>query len=449
MADTPESLYGVFTDADFPYPDVTLADGRTVRLDKAAFSLHRTLPSREDRRAVFGAFFGALRRYRRTFGVQLNAQVKRNMFYARARRYPSSLHAALDGAAIPTEVYSGLIDNVTRNLDSLHRALHLRRKLLGVEQLHYHDLYAPLLPRQELHYPYERAQELVVGSLAPLGEFYQSIVRRAFAERWLDVYPNDGKRSGAYSNGGAYDVHPYMLLNYNGKLDDVSTVAHELGHTMHSYLTNHRQPHALSHYSIFVAEVASTFNEALLMDHMARAAASDAERLVILGQYLDGLRATVFRQTQFAEFELRIHEMAERGETLTGDRLSDLYLEITRRYYGHEEGVCTVGEEIADEWAGVPHFYYTFYVYQYATSFTASAALSERLMAGEEGARQQYLELLSAGGADYPMALLHQAGVDMTSGQPLALTMQKMHRVMNEMEKLEGRFQPGTTPQVG
>ena len=293
------------------------------------------------------------------------------MFYARARRYPSSLHAALDSGNIPTEVYTGLVTNVNNHLDSLHRALRLRQRLLGVDRLHYYDLYAPLVPHKDLRYSYERAQQLVLESLTPLGEAYCSVVRRAFANRWLDVFPSEGKRSGAYSNGGAYDVHPYMLLNFNGKLDDVSTLTHELGHTMHSYLTNRRQPYVLSHYSIFVAEVASTFNEALLIDYMARSAGDDAERLMILGQYLDGLRATVFRQTQFAEFELTIHEMAERGETLTGDVLSEVYLEITRRYYGHDKGVCTVDDEVAVEWAGVPHFFYSFYVYQYATSFTA------------------------------------------------------------------------------
>jgi oligoendopeptidase F len=440
MGDTPESLYGVFTDADFPYPDVTLSSGRMVRLDKAAFSLFRAVPEREDRREVFRSFFGALRRFRRTFGGQLYAQVKRDMFYARARRYGSSLDAALDGGNIPGEVYTGLVANVNRNLNSLHRALRLRQELLGVDRLHYYDLYAPLVPRKDLHYSYEHAQELILASLAPLGQEYTTVVRRAFTERWLDVFPSAGKRSGAYSNGGAYDVHPYILLNYNGKLDDVSTLAHELGHTMHSHLTNSTQPYVLSHYSIFVAEVASTFNEALLFDHMARTATDQAERLMILGQYLDGLRATVFRQTQFAEFELRIHEMAERGETLTGDLLSEAYLEITRRYYGHDQGVCTVDEEIADEWAAVPHFFYTFYVYQYATSFTASAALSERLLEGEPGTRERYLQLLSAGGADYPMALLREAGVDMTTGEPLELTMRKMNRVITEMESLARRM---------
>jgi len=436
MGDTPESLYGVFTDADFPYPELTLRDGHSVRLDKAAFQLHRASPDQAERREVFSAFFGALRRFRRTFGAQLYAQVKRDMFYARARRYGSSLEAALDGGNIPTEVYTGLVEHVNGNLASLHRALRLRQELLGVDQLHYYDLYAPLVPHSNMRYSYERARDLVLSSLAPLGDQYGAVAQRAFSERWIDVYPTDGKRSGAYSNGAAYDLHPYILLNYNGKLDDVSTLAHELGHTMHSYLSNRQQPFVRSQYSIFVAEVASTFNEALLIEHLAHSVQEEVERLVILGQYLDGLRATVFRQTQFAEFELRIHQMAERGETLTGDILSELYLEITRRYYGHDQGVCTVDDEIADEWAAVPHFFYSFYVYQYATSFTASAALSEELLEGKRGTRERYLELLGAGGSDYPMALLRKAGVDMTTSVPLELTMKKLNRVVAEMETL-------------
>ncbi|MGB6031188.1 MAG: M3 family metallopeptidase, partial [Bacteroidota bacterium] len=263
-------------------------------------------------------------------------------------------------------------------------------------------------------------------------------VKRAFTDRWMDVYPSEGKRAGAYSNGAAYDIHPYVLLNYNGKYDDVSTIAHELGHTMHSHLSNTHQPYPLSHYSIFVAEVASTFNEALLLNHMLKSITDDAIRLSLLGNYLDGLRATVFRQTQFAEFELRIHEMAERGETLTGDILNEVYDGITRRYYGHDSGLCVVDEECRAEWANVPHFYYNFYVFQYATSFTASAALSEKVISGDSESTQAYLRLLSAGGSDYPIALLSQAGVDMTGPVPFELTMQKMNRVLDEMESICG-----------
>jgi oligoendopeptidase F len=264
--------------------------------------------------------------------------------------------------------------------------------------------------------------------------------RKGFAERWMDVYPTEGKRSGAYSNGAVYDVHPYLLLNYVGKYDDMKTLTHELGHTMHSYLTNKTQPYPTADYSIFVAEVASTFNEALLMDHMLKAIEEDKVRLSLLGNYLDGIRGTVFRQTQFSEFELKIHEIAEKGESLTGDLLNTLYDEINRKYYGHDYGVCIVDDEIKAEWANVPHFYYNFYVYQYATSFTASAALSELVLADDKPALKRYIELLSAGCSDYPINLLKRAGVDMTTSLPFELTMKKMNRVMDEMERiLDGR----------
>jgi oligoendopeptidase F len=280
----------------------------------------------------------------------------------------------------------------------------------------------------------------VLASLAPLGEDYLKVIRRAFTERWIDVFPNDGKRAGAYSLGAVYDVHPYMLLNYNGKYDDVSTLAHELGHAMHSYLSNTTQPYPTSRYSIFVAEVASTFNEALLLDHMLNTVKDDRVRLSLLGQYLDGVKGTLFRQVQFAEFELAIHEMAERGESLTGDALNKLYESITKKYYGHDQGICIVDDDVKAEWANVPHFYYNFYVFQYATSLTASSALSEEVLEGEKGAVQRYRELLSAGGSDYPINLLKKAGMDMTTSQPFALMMKKVNRVMDEMEKILERM---------
>jgi oligoendopeptidase F len=433
MSDGPETIYGVFAEADFPFPDLTLADGTQVRLDKPAFSIQRASTNRDDRRAAFAAYFGRLHDYRRTFGAQLYAQVKRDMFYARARNYTSCLNAALDSSNIPLEVYHSLVRNVRASLPVFHRSLDLRRKLLGLDVLHYHDLYAPIVPNVDIHYPYDAATSHVLASLAVLGEDYVETVRRAFGERWIDVYPSGGKRSGAYSNGGAYDVHPYILMNYTGNYDDVSTLAHELGHTMHSYLTNRSQPYPTSHYSIFVAEVASTFNEALLLDYMLKTIDDDGVRLSLLGNFLDGVRGTVFRQTQFAEFELTIHEMAERGETLTGDALSEVYLRLTREYYGHDTAICIVDDDIQAEWAHIPHFFYQFYVYQYATSFMASAALSERVLAGDREATTSFVDLLCAGGSDYPMNLLRMAGVDMATPEPFQLAMQKMGRVIDEM----------------
>jgi oligoendopeptidase F len=444
FADGAQSIYSIFSDADFPFPEVTLSDGAQVKLDKAAFSLHRTSSNSEDRRKVFSAFFAALHRYRRTFGAQLSAEVRKNVFYMKSRRYNSCLEKALDGGNIPVAVYHSLIDGVNRNLSTFHRYLDLRRRMMKLDALHHYDLYAPLVENLDLEYTIEESMEHILASLAPLGSAYVDVARKGFSDRWVDVFPNEGKRSGAYSNGAVYDVHPYMLLNYNGKYDDMSTLAHELGHTMHSHLSNTHQPYATSHYSIFVAEVASTFNEALLMDYMLKRVTDDRVRLTLLGNYLDGFRGTVFRQTQFSEFELNIHELCERGEPLTGDGLSELYLAMARRYYGHDRGVCIVDDEVQSEWAFIPHFYYNFYVYQYATSFTASAALSEQVLLGDTGATGRYLELLSAGGSDYPINLLKRAGVDLTTSGPFDLTMRKMNRIMDEMEEILERMPGGS-----
>jgi oligoendopeptidase F len=440
MSDAAESIYGVFSDADFPYPEVTLTNGDTVKLSKSAFTLYRTVQNQEDRKKVFASFFGKLNEYRRTFGTEMNAEVKKNMFYHRARKYGSSLESALDANNIPVQVYHSLVDGVNNNLATFHRYLNLRKRILGLKELHYYDLYAPLLSNVDLKYTIDDAETHVEACLAPLGKEYVSVIDKAFKDRWIDFYPTDGKRSGAYSNGSVYDVHPYMLLNFNGKYDDVSTLAHELGHTMQSYLSNKSQPYPTSDYPIFVAEVASTFNEALLIDHMLKSITDDHVRLSLLGNYLEGIKGTVFRQTQFAEFELRMHEMAEKGESITGDALDELYLQITRKYYGHDKGVCLVDDEIKAEWAYIPHFYYNFYVYQYATAFTASAALSEQVLGGDQAATRRYLEFLSAGGSDYAIDLLKKAGVDMTTSRPLELTMGKMNRVMDEMEKILDRI---------
>ena len=436
MADSASSIHSIFSNADFPYPEITLGDGKVVRLDSSGFTLHRTTGNREDRKKIFAAFMGRLNDYRRTYGTQLNAQINKDLFYKNARKYGSCLESALDANNIPTRVYYNLVESVNANLGTFHRYLKLRQRILGVDQLHYYDLYAPLLSNVDLKYAYPEAQENILAALKPLGEEYVSTVKKAFAGRWIDVYPTDSKRSGAYSNGSAYDVHPYILLNYNGKYDDMSTLAHELGHTMHSYLSNKTQPYATSDYPIFVAEVASTFNEALLIDYMLQQIKDDDIRLSLLGSYLEGIKGTVFRQTQFAEFELRIHEMAERGESLTGDALNKVYEEIVRKYYGHDQKICIVDDEIKAEWMYIPHFYYNFYVYQYATAYTASAALSERTLAGDKDSTKKYLQFLSSGGSDYAIDLLKNAGIDMTTSEPFDLTMKKMNRVMDEMEKI-------------
>jgi oligoendopeptidase F len=436
MASGPSSVYNIFSNADFPYPTLVLSDGKTVKLNDAAYELYRASTVREDRQKVMAVFFGALGAYRGTFGSMMNSSVQASVFYARARKYSSTLEASLDNPNIPTSVYTKLVEGVDRNLPTFHRYLKLRERMMGLPELHYYDLYAPLVKSVDTEYPVEVAEREVLEALAPLGPEYLAGARRAFSERWIDFYPSQGKASGGYMSGGAYDVHPYILLNYTNKYGDMSAMAHELGHSMQSYFSNKTQPYPLASYPIFVAEVASTFNEALLIDHMLKTITDNATRLSLLGNYLENAKGAVFRQTQFAEFELRIHEMVEKGEPLTGDSISKVYSGIVKKYYGNDQGVCTVDDYVAYEWAFIPHFYNDYYVFQYATSFAASAALSEKVLAGEPGATERYLRFVSAGGSKYPIDLLKDAGVDMTTDEPLDLTIRKMNRVMDEIEKL-------------
>ena len=436
MIESPYDIFNVFSNAEFPYPQIMMSDGQSVKLHQSAFSLYRAAPHREDRKKVFASFFGKLGEFHRTFGTQLAASVHAHLFTMRARNHTSCLESTLDTNNIPVAVYRRLIEGVQEHLPTFHRYLELRKRMLQVGELHYYDLYAPLVRSVDVTYSIEEAQELVLKSIEPLGAEYSKTIRRVFDERWIDAFPTEGKRSGAYSNAAAYDVHPYILLNFNGTYDDVSTLAHELGHTMHGYFSNKTQPYPTSRYAIFVAEVASTFNEALLNDYMLTTITDDAARLSVLGNYLENLKATVFRQTQFAEFELIIHELAERGEALTGETLNEQYMNITKKYYGHDEGVCCIDDEIKFEWTYIPHFYYNFYVFQYATSYTASALLSELVLQGDKAAVKRYMEFLSCGGSDYPIELLKKAEVDLTTSQPLEFTISKMNRVMDEMERI-------------
>jgi oligoendopeptidase F len=436
LAAAPSNAFTILSNADFPYPTVTLSDGKAVKIDQAAFADLRALPNRADREKVMSAFFTALGSFRRTYGTTINGEVQKVRFFAKARHYGSSLEASLDGANIPVSVYTRLVDGVNRNLPAFHRYLRLRKRILGLDDLHYYDLYAPLVGSVKLEYTPEQAQAMVLDAVAPLGADYQATIRRAFTERWIDLLPNEGKRTGAYSNGGAYDVHPYMLINFMGKYADLSTVAHELGHTMQSYFSNKTQPYPLAGYPIFVAEVASTFNESLLIDSVLKKINDDDARLALLGNYLENIKGTMFRQTQFAEFELRMHEMAAKGQPITGDALAKLYLDITRKYYGDAAGVCKVDDYVAHEWSYVPHFYRDFYVFQYATSFMASEALAAKVKAGDQAAKDRYLKFLSAGGSKYPIDLLRDAGVDMSTDEPLDLTIKTMNHVMDEMEAI-------------
>ena len=437
LAGSASNIYGILANADFPYPSITLSDGRTAKVDQSGYGELRASPNRTDRETAMKAFFDALGTFGRTFGTTMNANFQKAHFFAKSRKYPTTLEMSLNGPNIPPSVYARLIEGVNRHVPTLHRYLGLRKRMMGIaDQLHYSDLYAPLVASVDLKYTPEEAQAHVLASLAPLGAEYAQVVRRAYAERWLDWQPTEGKRSGAYSNGGAYDVHPYILLNYLGQYNDMSTLTHELGHTMHSYFSNRTQPYATAAYATFVAEVASIFNEALLVEHMLKQIKDVPTRLALLGNCLEGIKSTVFRQTQFAEFELRMHEMGEKGEPITGEALATLYLDITRRYYGHDQGVVVVDDYIAHEWSFIPHFYMGFYVFQYATSFTAAEALASKVLDGDAAATRRFLTFLSSGGSKYPVDLLRDAGVDMTTDEPLNLTMRKMNAVMDEMEAL-------------
>ncbi len=441
LAGSASNIYGILANADFPYPSITLADGRMAKVDQAGYGELRTSPTRKDRETAMAAFFTALGSFGRTYGTTMNSSVQKSLFYAKARKYPTTLEMALNGPNIPTSVYMRLIDGVNRSLPTFHRYLRLRKRMMGItDHLHYYDLYAPLVASVDLKYTPEEAKKHVLASMAPLGAQYVSVVQGAFNDRWLDWYPTEGKRSGAYSNGGAYDVHPFMLLNYLGQYNDMSTLTHELGHTMHSYFSNKTQPYPTAGYATFVAEVASTFNEALLIEHMLKQIKDEPTRLSLLGNYLEGIKSTVFRQTQFAEFELRMHEMGQKGQPITGDALAKLYFDITKRYYGHDEGVTVVDAYIAHEWSYIPHFYRDFYVFQYATSFTAAEALASKVLAGDAAATKAYLTFLGSGGSKYPVDLLKEAGVDMTTDEPLDLTIRKMNVVMDEMETILAKY---------
>jgi oligoendopeptidase F len=437
LAGSASNIYNILSNADFTYPTVKTSDGRVVKLDQAGYSDLRTSKHREDRKAAMSTFFESLGAFSRTFGTTMNSSVQKALFYSKSRKYGSNVEMTLDGPNVPVSVYSRLVDGVNRHLPTFHRYLRLRKRMMGLQDdLHYYDLYAPLVASVDLRYTPEEAQTHVIAAMRPLGSDYQDVLHRAFAERWLDWFPMDGKRSGAYSQGGAYEVHPYMLLNYQNQYTDVSTLAHELGHTMQSYYSNRTQPYPTASYPTFVAEVASTFNEALLVDYMLEQIKDTPTRLTILGNYLEGIKGTVFRQTQFAEFELRMHEMGQKGQPITGDALARLYLDITKKYYGHDQQVTVVNEYIAHEWSFIPHFYRDFYVFQYATSFTAAEALSAKVLSGDSAATARYLTFLAAGGSKYPIDLLRDAGVDMTTDEPLDLTMKKMNAVMDQMEEL-------------
>ena len=431
------SLYNVLNNAELPRPEVVLEDGRSVRLTPVNFHVHRASRHRADRLRVFPSYFSAYRAFQDTLGQNLGNALKAHLFRARSRGYPTCLSAALDPGNIPVAVYHNLIRQVRERLPLLHRYLRLRARALGLERLEYPDLYCPIGTRPAPVFGPDEARRLVVESLAPLGPRYVDALAGAFEARWIDWHPLPGKRSGAYATGAAYDAHPFVLLNFSGDLESVSTLAHEMGHAMHSHYSNAAQPFATASYPIFVAEVASTLNEALLMRHLIDRAADDDARVHLLGVHLDAFRGTLFRQALFAEFELAIHERVEQGEMPTGESLGEGYLALLRDYYGHDSGVMDVAEDYAVEWAAVPHFYFDFYVFQYATGITAATALAEDVIS-DRAATERYLAFLRSGGSDHALALLRGAGVDLESARPYETAFGAFERGVERLAELLG-----------
>jgi len=437
---TPGKASGLLNNLDLPRPEITLANGTKVLLNQANYQKYRAAKLPEDRRAVMTAFWTGQKQFENTFAALMDGTVKSHHFDAQIRKYPDSLSAALEPNAIDPKVYSSLVQAVRANLAPMHRLLKLRQRLLGLPEFRYGDIYASAVASVDKKYGYDEAQKLVLQACEPLGADYQAGLKRAFGERWIDIYPNQGKRSGAYSSD-VYGLHPYVLMNYDGSYREVSTLAHELGHAMHSYLAGAAQPYPTADYPIFLAEIASTFNENLLMQTLLKAEKDDRLKLYLLDNYLEGLRGTLYRQTLFADFELQMHQQVEQGKTLTPDWLNKTYLDLTRLYYGHAQGVVKVEDSIQSEWSGIPHFHYNFYVYQYATGVIASMALADAVQAEGAPARDRYLGFLKAGGSDDPLNTLRKAGVDMTKPETLTRAFQVFDRFVGEMEKLVERME--------
>lgn len=436
ISGTPENVYSIFNDAEFPYAKVKLSNGEEVELTSSAYTKYRSVPNRSDREKVFEAFFGQYGKFQNTIGANLGGKMKLDWTYAKDRNYNSSLEAALNAFNIPVSVYDNLITQIHNSLPTLHRFLKLKKQMLGVDTLHYYDLYTPIVKKVDMKFDLPEGQQAILTALKPLGNDYLETIKKAFNNRWIDYMPTSGKRSGAYSTGGAYDVHPYILTNWNGDYESVSTLAHELGHSMHSYLSNTNQTFVNSQYSIFVAEIASTLNESLLNDYMVKHAKSDKEKLYLLGSYLELLRTTIFRQTQFAEFELAMHKMAESGEPITGESLSKMYYNLVKEYYGNDEGYCKVDPYVAYEWEYIPHFMYDYYVYQYSTSLIYATALAQKIINEGQPAVDKYFNILKGGSSDYPIELIKKAGIDPLTSEPFELTMSRMNKVMDQMEDI-------------
>ena len=433
------SIYEVLANADMPWPTVTLSDGKKVKLENSAYFANIRSSNRDDRRKVFEAFWPVWKEFERTFGVTLYERAKQDTVQTKLRNYPDSLTRTLDGNALPRAVYDTLIAQVNANLPTLHRYFRLRAKLLGISgDMRYFDIYPPLVAADR-KFDIDEAKRIMLEAVRPLGDEYVAAMAKGVESRWMDVYPRPRKLAGAYMAGVAYDVHPYLLMNYTGDYESVSTMVHEWGHAMHSYYSNRAQPFVNARYATFVAEIASTCNEALLLDHMLKAAKTDDERLLYLGSDLEKLRGTFFLQAMFSEFERQVHDRVDKGESLTGEKLTHLYADIVRRYNGEKEGVMKIDDDYTVAWASVPHFYRSFYVYQYATSIAASSLFAEAILQGKPGARERYLKLISSGGSDYPYELVKAAGVDLATPEPYNALVKRMNRIMDEIEAILAR----------
>lgn len=431
MSQSPDEIYSMLNDADLQFPDAVDKDGEKHPVTHGTYiplmqSYDRTL-----RKSAFDSLYSVYGQFRNTAAATLSAQMKQLLFFANARRYPSTLDAALEETEVPVEIYHNLIDAVHRSMAPMHRYVRLRRRILGLDELHMYDLYTPLVADANIRFTFEEAKAIALKALAPLGDEYLSILKEGFQNGWIDVYENIGKRSGAYSAGAR--VHPYVLLNFKGTLDDVFTLVHEMGHALHSYLSNRAQPTVYQNYVIFVAEVASTCNEALLMEYLLSTTKEKSRRAALLNHFLEQFRGTMYRQTMFAEFEWKVNERTRRGEGVTADALCSLYKQLNELYFGPD---MVIDEEIALEWARIPHFYYDYYVYQYATGYAAAIALSRRILREGEKAVSDYLRFLSGGCSADPITLLRGAGVDMASAEPIEQAAALFDELLGEMETL-------------
>jgi oligoendopeptidase F len=426
------NTFGMLNNADLEFPSIKDENGEEVEITHGRYIRFLESSDRRVREEAFKAVYETYGKFKNTFASTLSGTVKKDNFSARVRHYNSARHSALSTNNIPEEVYDNLVKTVNDNLHLLHRYIDLRKKVLGIEELHMYDLYTPLVKDVKMEVTYEEAKDYILKGLKPLCEDYLNVLKEGFENRWVDVHENKGKRSGAYSSG-TYGTNPYILMNWQDNVNNLFTLAHEFGHSVHSYYTRKTQPYPYGDYSIFVAEVASTCNEALLNDYLLKTIDDEKQRLYLLNHYLEGFRGTVFRQTMFAEFEHDVHVRAQNGEPLTPELLTKLYYDLNKKYFGDN---LVIDEEIGLEWARIPHFYYNYYVYQYATGFSAAAALSKQILEEGNAAVERYVGFLKSGSSDYPIEVLKKAGVDMTTSQPIEEALAVFEEKLTEMERL-------------